>query len=48
MLVVNSHCGLNENDPHRLIYLNAWSPVGGTIWKGLGGVALLEKMCQWE
>ena len=22
--------GLNKNDPHRLIYLNAWSPVNRT------------------
>lgn len=28
---------LTEADPHRLIYLNAWSLVGGTVWEGLGG-----------
>lgn len=22
---------LNENNPHRLLYVNAWSPVGGTF-----------------
>jgi len=31
--------GLNENDLHRLIYLNALSPVCGTVQEGLGGVA---------
>ena len=39
-------CGcLNENSPHGLIYFNALIPVSGTVWKGLGGVALLEEMC---
>lgn len=27
---------LNENGPHRLVSLRTWSPVGGTIWEGLG------------
>lgn len=39
-------CGLNENDPHRLPYLNTWSPVGCDIWGDLGGVALLEEVWQ--
>lgn len=30
---------LDENGPHTLIYLNTWSPFGGTAWEGLGGVA---------
>lgn len=33
---------LNEHGPHRLRYLIIWSPVGGTLWEGLGGTALLE------
>ena len=37
--------GLNENGPCRFIYLNAWFPVDGTVWEGLGGVALLEEVC---
>ena len=38
-------CGdLNENGAHRLICLNAGSPVGGTVWEGLGSVALLGQM----
>ena len=41
-------CGsLNENGPHRLVYLSAWSIVGRTVLEGLGGVALLEKVCHW-
>jgi hypothetical protein len=30
---------------HELIYLNTCSPVAGTVWEGLGGVALLEEVC---
>lgn len=36
--------GLNESGLCRLIYVNAWSPVGGT-WVGLSGVALEEGVC---
>jgi hypothetical protein len=25
---------LNKNGPHRHLYLNSWSPVGGTVWEG--------------
>jgi hypothetical protein len=32
---------------HRLIYLNVCSTVDGTVWEGLGGVALLEEVCLW-
>ena len=35
---------LNENSSHMLICLNAWSLLGGTVWEGVGGVALLEEM----
>jgi hypothetical protein len=31
---------------NRFICLNTWSPVGGTIWEGLGIVTLLEEVCQ--
>lgn len=31
----------NENAPHRLIYLYVQFTVGGTVWEGLRGVALL-------
>lgn len=42
---ISEHCdGLNDNGPHRCIYLNAWSAVGGTVWRGLGGVALVEEL----
>lgn len=37
-------CGsLNENSPHRLVYLHAESLVGGTVLEGLGGANLLEE-----
>lgn len=38
---------LNEKNPHKLIYLNAWSPGGGTVLDGLEGVAMLEEVCHW-
>lgn len=38
--------GLNDICPHRLIYSNAWSPVGGTLREELVRAALLEKVCQ--
>lgn len=31
--------------PYTLGRLNAWSPVGATVWEGLGGVVLLEEDC---
>lgn len=40
---IHTYCGsLNENGSSRLIFLNALSPVGGTIREQLGGMALLE------
>lgn len=45
LLIYSPWCGnLDENSPYRLIYLNAWSLAGRTIWGGLGGVALLEEV----
>lgn len=32
--------GLDENVPHRLLYLKTWSPLGGTVPDGLGCVAV--------
>lgn len=29
-----------KNVPHNFELLNAWSPGGGAVWKGLIGVAL--------
>ena len=40
--------GLNENSSHRLICLNNCSLVGRTVWEGLGGVVLWEKVHHWE
>lgn len=37
--------GLNKNGPQRLMYLNTWSPVSGSVWEGLGGGSLLEEVC---
>lgn len=39
--------GLNAKDPHRLIFLNIWSPTGGPIWEGLGGMALSKEVWHW-
>lgn len=56
MAEIKESSGLNENapapnpspfpSPSLLLYLNAWFPVGGTVWEGLGGPALLEEVCQ--
>lgn len=37
-----------KNGPHRLLCVNTWFPAGGTVWEGLGGIALLGKVCHWE
>lgn len=44
---VNGACGgLSETVlPEMFRCLNTWSLVGGTFWVGLGGVALMEKVC---
>lgn len=31
------------NVPHTLGHLDAWFPVGATVWRDLGGMVLLEK-----
>lgn len=31
--------------PHRLTCFNSWSLVGASVWQGLGGVTLLERVC---
>lgn len=36
-------CGpLDENGPHKLIYLNSYSPGSGTAGEGLRDMSLLE------
>jgi hypothetical protein len=35
---------LNESAPHRPVCLHAWPLVGGSIWEGFGGVALLVEV----
>ena len=35
---------LNENGPHRFIYLNIPFLVVGIVWERVGGVAWLEMM----
>lgn len=37
--------GLNENVPHRLMYLYIWSSIGGTVWGRFRGVVLLKEVC---
>lgn len=39
---------MNETSPHRPICLNTWSPCGGSVWEGLGGVILLGVVCHWK
>lgn len=46
--LLNNCASWNENGPRRLKYLNAWSLVAGTVWEGLGGVAMLEEVWQWR
>lgn len=42
---LNRCCGgLNQNFSYRLIYLNMRPLFGGTVWWGLGVVALLEEV----
>ena len=36
--------GLNENGLQRLVYLKAWSPVGGPTSEGLVSVAVLVRV----
>lgn len=38
----------DKNGPNKLIGLNVWSPVGGIVWEGLGGVVLLKEFCHGE
>lgn len=33
--------------PHKLIHLNAWSPVRGTMWEGSDSVAFWKEVCHW-
>lgn len=37
--------GLNENGLTGSLCVYPWSPVAGTVGEGLGGVALLEEVC---
>lgn len=46
-IILHDGGGLTENDPNKLIYLNPWYPVDGTVWEGLEGVFLLEEMHHW-
>lgn len=41
-------CGLNENGPHRLVYLKAWSSGSWHYLRGLGGIDLSEEVCCWR
>ena len=46
-LELNRGGSLTKNGTYCLIILNAWSALGGTVWKGLEGVILLEEVCHW-
>lgn len=43
---LNNGDSLSKNDSHTLRYLNTWSPVDETVWKGLG--AVLGHTCHWK
>lgn len=45
---VENRTGLDENDPHSRKCLNTWSLAHGIVWRGLRGMALLEKVPPWE
>lgn len=36
-----------RNIPPGLEHLKTWSPVGDTVWGGLGGAASLEEKRHW-
>jgi hypothetical protein len=36
--------GLNENGSLKLMGVNSGLSIGGRVWEGLGGVALLEEV----
>lgn len=38
----------DESVLDRLRYLTTWSPICDTVWGGLGGAALMGKMCHWR
>lgn len=44
-LPIGSWSDLNGNGPHRFLSLKYLVTADGTVWKGLGGVALLEDLC---
>jgi hypothetical protein len=44
LFLIHHWGSLNNNNPHRLIYLNTWSPVAQTVWEGLGDIALLKEV----
>jgi hypothetical protein len=37
--------GLNETGPSKLIFLSAWSLLGGIVWEELASMILLEEVC---
>jgi hypothetical protein len=46
LMSVLTYCGgLNEKSPHSLGHLDSWVLVGGTVWRHLGGMALLKEEC---
>lgn len=46
-LELNSCGSLTKNGTYWLTILDTWSALGGTVWKGLKGVILLEEVCHW-
>jgi hypothetical protein len=44
ILSTRRYKGLDENGFQLLMHLNARSLADGTVWEGLGGMALLEEV----
>jgi hypothetical protein len=42
------YCGLNENGPCWVIWLDTWSLLDGSLWEALGDASLFEELYHWH